>query len=30
MDNVICEKSFHFAIRIVNLYKYMCAEKVNM
>ena len=27
MDNVICEKSFHFAIRIVNLYKYMCAEK---
>ena len=27
MDNVICEKSFHFAIRIVNLYRYMCAEK---
>ena len=27
MDNVIEEKSFRFAIRIVNLYKYLCAEK---
>ena len=26
-DNVIQEKSFAFAIRIVNLYKYLCAEK---
>ena len=27
MDNVIENKSFHFAIRIVNLYKYLCSEK---
>ncbi len=28
MENVIEDKSFHFAIRIVNLYKYLCrAEK---
>ena len=26
-DNVIQEKSFAFAIRIVNLYKYLCDEK---
>ena len=24
MENVIEDKSFHFAIRIVNLYKYLC------
>lgn len=27
MDNPIKEKSFKFAIRIVNLYKYLCNEK---
>ena len=27
MDNVIEEKSFQFAIRIVNLYKHLCSEK---
>ena len=26
-DNIIQEKSFAFAIRIVNLYKYLCEEK---
>jgi four helix bundle protein len=26
-ENVIQEKSFDFAIRIVNLYKYLCEEK---
>ncbi len=26
-DNVIQEKSFAFAIRIVNLYKFLCEEK---
>ena len=26
-DNVIQEKSFAFAIRIVNLYKFLCREK---
>jgi len=26
-DNVIQEKTFAFAIRIVNLYKYLCEEK---
>lgn len=26
-DNVIRDKSFAFAIRIVNLYKYLCEEK---
>ena len=24
MENIIENKSFHFAIRIVNLYKYLC------
>ena len=27
MDNVILEKSKDFAVRIVNLYKYLCADK---
>lgn len=27
MDNPIKDKSFKFAIRIVNLYKYLCNEK---
>ena len=27
MDNVIVDKSFHFAIRIVNLYKHLCANQ---
>ena len=26
-DNVILDKSFEFAIRIVNLYKYLCHDK---
>jgi len=26
-DNVIREKSFAFAVRIINLYKYLCEEK---
>ena len=26
-DNIILEKSFGFAVRIVNLYKYLCSEK---
>lgn len=26
-DNIIVEKSFDFAVRIVNLYKYLCDEK---
>jgi four helix bundle protein len=26
-DNIIQEKSFAFAVRIVNLYKYLCEEK---
>jgi len=26
-DNIIREKSFAFAIRIVNLYRYLCEEK---
>lgn len=26
-DNVIEDKSFRFAVRIVNLYKYLCEEK---
>ncbi len=26
-DNVILEKSFRFAVRIVNLYKYLRGEK---
>ena len=26
-DNVIVEKSLNFAVRIVNLYKYLCSEK---
>ena len=28
-DNIIQEKSFAFAIRIVNLYKYLIAEKME-
>ena len=27
MDNVVKDKSFAFAVRIVNLYKYLAAEK---
>ena len=27
MDNVIVEKSFKFAVRIVKLYKYLCNNK---
>ena len=27
MGNIVKEKSFAFAIRIVNLYKYLCGEK---
>ena len=27
MDNPIRDKSFEFAVRIVNLYKYLCSEK---
>ena len=27
MDNVIVEKSKDFAVRIVNLYKYLCSDK---
>ncbi len=27
MDNVIESKTFDFAIRIVNLYKYLCDQK---
>ena len=26
-ENVVLEKAFAFAVRIVNLYKYLCAEK---
>ena len=26
-DNIILDKSFDFAIRVVNLYKYLCDEK---
>ena len=26
-DNVVAEKSKEFAVRIINLYKYLCAEK---
>ena len=26
-NNIIVEKSMEFAVRIVNLYKYLCAEK---
>lgn len=26
-DNIIRDKSFAFAIRVVNLYKYLCEEK---
>lgn len=25
--NVVAEKSFRFAVRVVNLYKYLCAER---
>ncbi len=27
MDNIISTKSFNFAVRIVNLYKYLCNDK---
>lgn len=27
MDNIISNKSFNFAVRIVNLYKYLCSDK---
>ena len=27
MDNIISTKSFDFAVRIVNLYKYLCSDK---
>lgn len=27
MDNIILSKSFNFAVRIVNLYKYLCNDK---
>jgi len=27
MNNVVKEKSFTFAVRIVNLYKHLCAAK---
>ena len=27
MENPVCEKSFEFAVRIVNLYKYLTVEK---
>ena len=27
MDNIISTKSFNFAVRIVNLYKYLCNNK---
>ena len=27
MDNIISTKSFNFAVRIVNLYKYLCSDK---
>ena len=27
MDNIISTKSFDFAVRIVNLYKYLCSNK---
>ena len=30
MDNVIENKSFQFAIRIVRLYKFLCEEKKDM
>ncbi len=26
-DNIILDRSFNFAVRIVNLYKYLCNEK---
>lgn len=26
-ENVLKDKSFRFAVRVVNLYKYLCAEK---
>ena len=27
MDNIVVDKSLDFAVRIVNLYKYLCEEK---
>ena len=29
-ENIIQEKSFRFAIRIVNLYKFLCENKKNL
>ena len=26
-ENIILDKSFHFSVRIINLYKYLCSEK---
>ena len=26
-DNILVDKSFSFAVRIVNLYKYLCSDK---
>ncbi len=26
-NNVLLDKSFHFAVRVVNLYKYLCEDK---
>jgi len=26
-DNVLLEKSFKFAVRVVNLYRYLCSDK---
>ncbi len=28
-DNIVLDKSFDFAVRIVNLYKYLCKEKTE-
>ena len=30
VENPVYEKSFEFAVRVVNLYKYLTAEKKNM
>ncbi len=27
MSNIVLDKSFHFAIRVVNLYKFLCKDK---
>jgi len=28
-ENIIVEKSYHYAVRCVNLYKYLCNERQN-